>query len=317
MTFRVLLFFACVCWTTAPAVAHAQAAASARPNVVLIITDDMGWADLGSYGASDVRTPNIDSLARDGVRMTRLLLQRPRLHSDAGRPDLRALSAAIRPRGSRCPARRSPAADVGLPATRPFAAAVALAARVCDGAHRQVASRLPPRVQPGRARLRVLLRPEERVPRLLCSTPLATESRTCGRTIGRSCVEGYTTDLITAAVGEVPRAAGRAAVLPGGRLQRAALAVSAAGSAVGGAGQRAPRCGRGTKRPARAPTTWRWSNASIAAWGRSCRRSSAWTSPGARSSSSPTTTAASGWRATGRCSTARAACGRAGFACRR
>ena len=30
----------------------------------------MGWADLGSYGATDVRTPNIDSLARDGVRMT-------------------------------------------------------------------------------------------------------------------------------------------------------------------------------------------------------------------------------------------------------
>ncbi|WP_157899673.1 sulfatase-like hydrolase/transferase [Luteitalea pratensis] len=70
MTFRVLLLFACVCWTAAPAVAHAQAAASARPNVVLIITDDMGWADLGAYGASDVRTPNIDSLARDGVRMT-------------------------------------------------------------------------------------------------------------------------------------------------------------------------------------------------------------------------------------------------------
>ncbi len=41
-----------------------------RPNVVLIITDDMGWADIGSYGASDVKTPNIDSLARDGVRLT-------------------------------------------------------------------------------------------------------------------------------------------------------------------------------------------------------------------------------------------------------
>ncbi|HSC13498.1 MAG TPA: sulfatase-like hydrolase/transferase [Gammaproteobacteria bacterium] len=42
----------------------------ARPNVVLIITDDMGWADLSSYGATDVRTPNIDSLARDGLRLT-------------------------------------------------------------------------------------------------------------------------------------------------------------------------------------------------------------------------------------------------------
>ena len=41
-----------------------------RPNVVLIMTDDMGWADLSSYGAADISTPNIDSIGRDGVRMT-------------------------------------------------------------------------------------------------------------------------------------------------------------------------------------------------------------------------------------------------------
>ncbi|WP_158514693.1 sulfatase family protein [Gemmatimonas phototrophica] len=41
-----------------------------RPNVVLIITDDMGYADLGSYGARDIRTPNLDRLAREGVRFT-------------------------------------------------------------------------------------------------------------------------------------------------------------------------------------------------------------------------------------------------------
>lgn len=45
-------------------------AAQATPNIVLIMTDDMGWADLTSYGAPDIRTPNIDSIARDGVRMT-------------------------------------------------------------------------------------------------------------------------------------------------------------------------------------------------------------------------------------------------------
>lgn len=45
-------------------------AAGAQPNVVLIMTDDLGWADLTSYGAPDIRTPNIDSLGRDGVRMT-------------------------------------------------------------------------------------------------------------------------------------------------------------------------------------------------------------------------------------------------------
>ncbi len=43
---------------------------TAKPNVVLIITDDMGYADIGVYGAKDIRTPNIDSIARDGIRLT-------------------------------------------------------------------------------------------------------------------------------------------------------------------------------------------------------------------------------------------------------
>src|SRR5262245_12623175 len=45
-------------------------AAPTPPSVVLILTDDMGWADLACYGAPDVRTPNLDRLARDGVRLT-------------------------------------------------------------------------------------------------------------------------------------------------------------------------------------------------------------------------------------------------------
>jgi arylsulfatase A-like enzyme len=50
--------------------AHAQIDPASHPNVVLIITDDLGWADVGSYGATDIRTPNIDNLARDGIRLT-------------------------------------------------------------------------------------------------------------------------------------------------------------------------------------------------------------------------------------------------------
>ena len=53
-----------------PLVAAAQAERGSRPNVVLIITDDMGWADLGSYGATDIRTPSLDRLASEGVRLT-------------------------------------------------------------------------------------------------------------------------------------------------------------------------------------------------------------------------------------------------------
>jgi arylsulfatase A len=50
--------------------ASARAAAQRPPNVVLVMMDDLGYGDLGSYGAPDVRTPNIDRLAREGVRLT-------------------------------------------------------------------------------------------------------------------------------------------------------------------------------------------------------------------------------------------------------
>ena len=54
-----------------PSAAAQRTAPSAdRPNVVLIITDDVGYGDFGSYGATDVRTPHIDRLARQGVRLT-------------------------------------------------------------------------------------------------------------------------------------------------------------------------------------------------------------------------------------------------------
>jgi arylsulfatase A-like enzyme len=43
---------------------------TARPNVVLIMSDDLGYGDLTSYGAADIRTPNIDSLATDGIKLT-------------------------------------------------------------------------------------------------------------------------------------------------------------------------------------------------------------------------------------------------------
>ena len=41
-----------------------------KPNIVFVLVDDMGYADLGCYGAQDIRTPHIDRLAREGVKCT-------------------------------------------------------------------------------------------------------------------------------------------------------------------------------------------------------------------------------------------------------
>src|SRR5580704_13523458 len=45
-------------------------AAASRPNFVIILADDAGYADLGSFGAQGIRTPNLDGMARDGRRFT-------------------------------------------------------------------------------------------------------------------------------------------------------------------------------------------------------------------------------------------------------
>ncbi len=43
---------------------------SSRPNIILILADDLGYGDLSSYGATAIRTPHIDRLAEEGVLFT-------------------------------------------------------------------------------------------------------------------------------------------------------------------------------------------------------------------------------------------------------
>ncbi|MGH9934694.1 MAG: sulfatase-like hydrolase/transferase, partial [Blastocatellia bacterium] len=50
--------------------APAQAFAQSRPNIVLIYTDDLGYGDVSCYGATALKTPNIDRLAKEGLRFT-------------------------------------------------------------------------------------------------------------------------------------------------------------------------------------------------------------------------------------------------------
>ena len=45
-------------------------AAETKPNIVLILADDLGWSDLGCYGADLHETPHLDQLAQQSVRFT-------------------------------------------------------------------------------------------------------------------------------------------------------------------------------------------------------------------------------------------------------
>src|SRR5690349_1976705 len=60
-------WIASFCLSIVVAMPFASAAPTRRPNVVLILADDLGFSDIGCYGG-EIRTPDIDSLAADGVR---------------------------------------------------------------------------------------------------------------------------------------------------------------------------------------------------------------------------------------------------------
>ena len=57
----LLVLLSCLC---------CAAAESQRPNIVIILTDDMGFGDIGCYGGKFAPTPNIDRMAKEGIRFT-------------------------------------------------------------------------------------------------------------------------------------------------------------------------------------------------------------------------------------------------------
>jgi len=50
--------------------AGAQVTTGTRPNIVVMLADDLGYGDLVCYGGTDIRTPNLDRMAAQGVRFT-------------------------------------------------------------------------------------------------------------------------------------------------------------------------------------------------------------------------------------------------------
>ncbi len=65
MKLKVVAVLTCVAWLVAAPIAHAR-----QPNIVFILADDIGYGDIGCYGQKQIQTPNIDRLAKEGIRFT-------------------------------------------------------------------------------------------------------------------------------------------------------------------------------------------------------------------------------------------------------
>src|SRR6188472_1727006 len=63
----VCLYAALAASISAPCISNSFAQVATRPNVVLIMTDDQGYGDLGIHGNPIVRTPNIDAMAKNSA----------------------------------------------------------------------------------------------------------------------------------------------------------------------------------------------------------------------------------------------------------
>jgi len=65
-----MAFSLAACLSAALALLLDAQTAHAKPNILIIVGDDMGYADIGVHGCKDIPTPNIDSLAKNGIRCT-------------------------------------------------------------------------------------------------------------------------------------------------------------------------------------------------------------------------------------------------------
>src|SRR5438105_1172861 len=68
-------FLSLVAAAAATAATPQAASAAEKPNVVVILADDQGWGDLSLNGNTNLRTPHIDALAREGARFERFFVQ--------------------------------------------------------------------------------------------------------------------------------------------------------------------------------------------------------------------------------------------------
>jgi len=66
----ITFFLLSVCLLLQPGNSFSQQAKTGQPNIIFILADDMGYGDLGCYGQKLIRTPNLDAMAKQGLRFT-------------------------------------------------------------------------------------------------------------------------------------------------------------------------------------------------------------------------------------------------------
>jgi len=99
-----------------PALTRGQAPKSKQsPNVIIILSDDLGWGDLGCYGQTKIKTPVLDRMAAEGMRFTDAYagsaVCAPPLHPPEGGPRCPTCTLLTNPRRIRVaggPLRSSP-----------------------------------------------------------------------------------------------------------------------------------------------------------------------------------------------------------------
>jgi arylsulfatase A-like enzyme len=74
---RACFLIAAFCAACQHALSASKSSDRALPNVILCMTDDQGWGDTGYNGHPHLRTPNLDRMAREGVRFNRFYAAAP------------------------------------------------------------------------------------------------------------------------------------------------------------------------------------------------------------------------------------------------
>src|SRR5437764_1094395 len=68
--FERIVFVAAICLRLPLAFGQTPTPPASKPNIIFILADDLGYGDLGCYGQTKIKTPNLDKLAASGIRFT-------------------------------------------------------------------------------------------------------------------------------------------------------------------------------------------------------------------------------------------------------